>query len=312
MKIKVSVSAHGDLTVLDGCVTCSVGWRWMRTIEVSQCVWKLICESCNGNFSGFFECSGFFRMKMTNYILYTSSFWPPICCCLQKTYKQQLSDFTTSAFICPGRQVTSLANVTCCSGITLLTDLSRAERSGKSRISRMTTTMLAQQTTHLAHILFSPNRVAWIINLYINFPADRKRHVDMSSVSHGDWSWLRWDGRGRKPHSLADDAIPVNSHILFSLPGSERVSFPSLAQEGVWHGNRIRSEVTRCYLPGIVYQQTFWQLEQLTGSLWWSEVTARLLFQPTVWTIIISIEKSYVVLDSGMKMTSTCLIRCFF
>lgn len=87
----------------------------------------------------------------------------------------------------------------------------------------------------------------------------------MSSVSHGDWSWVRWDGRGRKPQSLADAAIPVNSHILFSLPGSERVSFPRLARKGVWHGNRIRSEVTRCYLAGIVYQQTFWQLERLTG-----------------------------------------------
>ena len=65
------------------------------------------------------------------------------------------------------------------------------------------------------------------------------------------------DGRGRKPHSLADAAIPVNSHILFSLPGSERVSFPRLAQDGVWHGNRIRSEVTRCFLTGIVYLQTF-------------------------------------------------------
>ncbi|KAF0044323.1 hypothetical protein F2P81_003481 [Scophthalmus maximus] len=31
------------------------------------------------------------------------------------------------------RQVTSLANVTCCSGITLLTDLSRAERSAAQR-----------------------------------------------------------------------------------------------------------------------------------------------------------------------------------
>lgn len=89
------------------------------------------------------------------------------------------------------------------------------------------------------------------------------------------WIWAQWvmeidpecdgDGRGRKPHSLADAAIPVNSHILFSLPGSERVSFPSLAREGVWHGNRIRSEVTRCCLAGIVYLQTFWQLEQLTG-----------------------------------------------
>ena len=109
----------------------------------------------------------------------------------------------------------------------------------------------------LALILFSPNRVAWIINLYINFPADRKRHVDMSSVSHGDWSWVQWDSRGRKPHRLADAAIPVNSHILFSLQGSERVSFPSLARKGVWHRNRIRREVTRCCLAGIVYQQTF-------------------------------------------------------
>ena len=89
------------------------------------------------------------------------------------------------------------------------------------------------------------------------------------------WIWAQWvmeidpecdgDGRSRKPHSLADAAIPVNSHILFSLPGSERVSFPSLARDGVWHGNRIRSEVTRCFLAGIVYLQTFWQLEQPTG-----------------------------------------------
>lgn len=98
--------------------------------------------------------------------------------------KQQLSDFTTSAFICPGHQVTSLANDT--SGISLLTDLSRAERSGKLRISRVAATMLGPNKPLLARIVFSPNRVAWIINLYINFPADRKRHVDMSSVSHGD------------------------------------------------------------------------------------------------------------------------------
>lgn len=39
---------------------------------------------------------------------------------------------------------------------------------------------------HLAKFALSPNRVARIINLYINFPADRKRRVDMSSVSHGD------------------------------------------------------------------------------------------------------------------------------
>lgn len=149
---------------------------------------------------------------------------------------------------------------------------------------------------HLAGILFSPNRVACIINLYINFPADRKRHVDMSSVSHGDWSWVRWDGRGRKPHSLADAAIPVNSHILFSLPGSERVSFPSLAREGVWHRNRIRSEVTRCFLAGTVYQQTFWQLEQLL----WTEVTAG-LFQLTVRTII----SYWQVLCYSEKMTAS-------
>lgn len=101
-------------------------------------------------------------------------------------------------------------------------------------------------TQLLARAVFSPNRVAWIINLYINFPADRERHVDMSWASHADWSWVRWDGRGGKPHSLADTAIPVNSHILFSLLSSERVSFLRLAREAVWHRNRIRSEVTRC------------------------------------------------------------------
>lgn len=160
---------------------------------------------------------------------------------------------------------------------------------------------------HLAGIVFSPNRVAWIINLYINFPADRKRHVDMSSVSHGDWSRVRWDGRGRKPRSLADAAIPVNSHILFSLPGSERVSFPSLAQEAAWHRNRIRSGVARCFLFGIVYQQTFWQLEQLTGSLWWTEVTAGLLFQLRVCTIII-LWKVLCYSDRVKKRWQACLI----
>lgn len=145
---------------------------------------------------------------------------------------------------------------------------------------------------HLALFLFSPHRVGWIINLYINFPADRKRHVDMSSVSHGDWSWMRWDGRGRKPHSLADAAIPVNSPILFTVAGSERVSFPefgsyrSLAQEQNWW-----SEVTRCCLRGTAWQQTFWQLEQLTGSLWWTEVTLGLLFWLTARKITIFIEK---------------------
>lgn len=196
--------------------------------------------------------------------------------------------FTTSAFICPG-QVTSLANDTWC--LAFLFWLIYHEPKGVvSREYHGWQQQFWPNKPHLAQILFF-SRVAWIINLYINFPADRKLHVDMSSVSHGDWSWVRWDGRGRKPHGLADSAIPVNSHILFSLPGSERVSFPTLAQEGVWHRNRIRSEVT-CYLAGTVYQQTFWQLELLTGLLWWTDVTAGLLFQLTVSAIIVSIENA--------------------
>lgn len=238
------------------------------------------------------NAGGFFRVKMTNYTLYTSSIWLLICCLLW-TYNHQLSDFTTSAFICPGHQVTSLANDTCF--LAFLYWLIYHELRGVvSWEYHGWQQQCWPNKPHLAPTTFPPNRVAWIINLYINFPADRKRHVDMSSVSHGDWSWMRWDGRGRKHHSLADAAIPVNSHILFSLPGSERVSFPSLAREGVWHRNRIRSEVTRFFLAGIVYQQTFWQLEQLTGSLWWTVVTAVLLFQLTECTIITSIEKYYV------------------
>lgn len=30
------------------------------------------------------------------------------------------------------------------------------------------------------------NRAAWIINLYIDFPADEKRHVDACAASHRD------------------------------------------------------------------------------------------------------------------------------
>lgn len=191
---------------------------------------------------------------------------------LTVNYKELLSDFTTSAFVLPGHWVTNLTNDTW-----FLAFWYRLTYHERRRVVRWQQGWQQQCWPHKAHLalsLFSPNRVAWIINLYINFPADRKRHVDMSSVSHGDWSWVRWDGRGRTPHSLADAAIPVNSHILFSLPGSERVSFPSLARDGVWHRNRIRSEVTRCCLVGIVLQQTFWQLEQLHGSLWWTIVTA--------------------------------------
>lgn len=109
------------------------------------------------------------------------------------------------------------------------------------------------------------NRAARIINLYIDFPADEKRHVDASAASHGDWSraltgWQRKEAARR----LAAAAVPVNSHILFSLPGSERVSFPRLAREGVWHGNRLGSEVTRCCLFGMERRQTFLrQLDQL-------------------------------------------------
>ena len=44
-RIKMSVSALGDLTAPGGGVTCSVGRGWMSTMEGSQCVWKLICES---------------------------------------------------------------------------------------------------------------------------------------------------------------------------------------------------------------------------------------------------------------------------
>lgn len=158
--------------------------------------------------------------------------------------------FTTSAFICPGHQVTRLGNDTCFLAF-LYQLIYHKPRGVVTQEYHAWQQQCWPNKPHLAPILFSPNRVAWIINLYINFPADRKRHVDMSSVSHGDWSWVWWDGRGRKPHSLADAAIPVNSHILFSLPGSERVSFPSLAREGVWHRNRI-SEVTRCCLAGTV------------------------------------------------------------
>lgn len=159
---------------------------------------------------------------------------------------------------------------------------------------------------HLAGILFSPNRVAWIINLYINFPADRKRHVDMSSVSHGDWSWVRWDGRGRTPHSLADAAIPVNSHILFSLPGSERVSFSSLAREGVWHRNRIRSKLQDAASLGLCSSKLS---DSLSNWLVLCDaLKSRLLFQLTVCTIIISIEKYYFWQNVKLKKDSKLVL----
>lgn len=62
---------------------------------------------------------------------------------------------------------------------------------------------------------------------------------------------------GRLSAWQADGVVPVTSHILLSLPGSERASFPRLAREGGWQANRIRSEVTRCSLAGTADRQTF-------------------------------------------------------
>lgn len=62
---------------------------------------------------------------------------------------------------------------------------------------------------------------------------------------------------GRLAAWQADGVVPVTSHILLSLPGSERASFPRLAREGGWQANRIRSEVTRCSLAGTADRQTF-------------------------------------------------------
>lgn len=258
-------------------MTCSVGWRWMETIEASWCVWKLIWVSWNGNFSGAFECAGSLSTNMTNCVPDAPYIWLQLCWCSPRTYRQQLSDFITSAFICPfGHQVERHL----LSGAFFI-DWFIARR--KERwVEDTADDNEGGGEPHLAKFALSPNRVARIINLYINFPADRKRHVDMSSVSHGDWSWVRWDGRGRKPRSLAAAAIPVNSHILFSLPGSERVSFPRLAREGVWHGNRIRSEVTRCFFFGIEHQQTF-----LTA---WA----------TAWLRVIDFSRGWVATD-GMR-----------
>lgn len=38
MKMEESVSSLGDLTMVDGYVTCSVGWRWMNNGGLIVCV----------------------------------------------------------------------------------------------------------------------------------------------------------------------------------------------------------------------------------------------------------------------------------
>jgi len=212
MQSKVSVFSFGDLTVLEVSLSAAatLGWRWQITFSTQAVL---------------------------------GCWFVGVYCRLRSSSWQIFFFFPVSVFICPGHQVTRLANYISTDQL-IYHDL----RGMVCQEYRRWRKQCWPNKPQLALILFSPNRVAWIINLYINFPADRKQHVDMSSVSHGDWSWVWWDGRGRMQHSLADAAIPVNSHILFSLPGSERVSFPSLAHEGVWHRNRIRSEVTRCWV----------------------------------------------------------------
>lgn len=81
---EVSVLTRSDLARY---VTCGVGWRWMKTMEASWSVWKLIWESWKGNFSRVFAYRGFFRMKMTNYIFYMNNIWLQISWCLPWTEK---------------------------------------------------------------------------------------------------------------------------------------------------------------------------------------------------------------------------------
>lgn len=57
----------------------------------------------------------------------------------------------------------------------LPTDSSGAESSGEVKISGATAAAPAEP--HLAGSVFSPNRVARIINLCVTFPADRRRHA---------------------------------------------------------------------------------------------------------------------------------------
>ena len=100
--------------------------------------------------------------------------------------------FTTSAFICPGHQVTSLAN----DAVSLALPCWLIYHEPRGVAGWEYHAWQQQRWPNKSHLACDSvslqTKVAWIINLYINFPADRKRHVDMSSVSHGDWSWVRW------------------------------------------------------------------------------------------------------------------------
>lgn len=95
-------------------------------------------------------------------------------------------------------------------GVSWLTDSSGAERSGELRIS--CATAAAPEELHLAAGVFSPSRVARIINLCITFPADRRHRARVHRVTEID---LGSGGMGEEGSLAAWQTAPYLSIFTF-------------------------------------------------------------------------------------------------